>query len=233
MVDSGLDSDTFNIVCAARLEESGLERTAQAVLGHFAVARRPFSWWVAPGDRPADLLRRLEGLGLERAESELAMALELDGLPGRPRASLGGLEIRRAGSRAELAEFARISAENWTPPDANVEIFYRRSADDLLRPDCPQRFFVARLEGVAVAAVEVTVAAGAAGVYNLSTRAAWRGRGIGSVLLETALRDAADSRRATAGVLQAAEAGVGLYRRLGFVQFGLITELKPPILSVR
>jgi GNAT superfamily N-acetyltransferase len=163
----------------------------------------------------------------------MALYLGPPGDLGRVRSRDGRLEVRQARTVAELGDFARINAENWTPPDADVELFYARSAAELLAPECPQRFFVAYRDGEALAAVEVTLAAGVAGVYNLSTRSSHRRRGIATVLLERTLWNAAESGVLTA-VLQAAAAGVGLYRRLGFREFGVITELKSgQIQSVR
>jgi ribosomal protein S18 acetylase RimI-like enzyme len=145
---------------------------------------------------------------------------------------IAGLAIERIRSPGELDAFARINAENWSPPDPAVLAFYRRSAEDLTCAQSPFRFFLAKLHGAPVAAVEIAVTGDVAGVYSLSTLAAYRGRGIGSAVLAKALREAALEGSTTA-VLQATAAGPGLYRRLGFRQFGLIVELKPPRYSVR
>jgi len=228
LVDSGLPSDTFNVVCAARLQPDDVGETVQRVVRHFADAGRPFSWWVAPGDEPRDLGERLAGLGLPSPESELAMSADLRaGLPaGRPQGSVPDLRIERVTTPGLLALFARINAENWDPPDTVVEAYYRSTAAAFLGGGSPHRFFVAFLEDHAVAAVEVTLAADVAGVYNLSTRLPYRRRGIGAALLAHALEDARSEGYGTA-VLQATEEGAGLYRRLGFTEFGVIAEHKP------
>ena len=54
----------------------------------------------------------------------------------------------------------------------------------------------------------------------------FRGRRIGSRMTWQPLHDAR-AAGCDLGVLQAAEEGVGLYRRLGFEAFGGITEYKP------
>jgi len=220
--DSGLAIDTVNIVCAARLREAEVADSVRRVRRLFG--SRPFSWWVAPGDEPKDLGARLEAEGLSAADSELAMSTDVAPakLPGAP----GDLAVRRVTRAEELSSFAAISAANWDPPDQILADFYRRSTDALLEPGCPIRFYVAELSGEPVAGVEITLAAGVAGVYGLSTMARHRRRGIGAAVLSEALRDSLGHARGRA-VLQAAEAGVGLYRRLGFVQFGKITEYKP------
>jgi ribosomal protein S18 acetylase RimI-like enzyme len=224
IADSGLRCDTFNFICRARLDARSASDVAVAAVAYFEERGRPFSWWVGPADQPSDLGRMLEVIGLERAETELAMALPLGELAAMP--SVPGLEVRRVAGAAELDTFAELSAANWTPPDPNVIAFYRLAAGALLLPDAPQWLYVGYLEGVPVATAEATVADGSAGLYNISTRPPYRGRGIGSMMTWRPLHDAL-ARGCDLGVLQAAPMGVGIYRRLGFRAFGGITEFKP------
>jgi ribosomal protein S18 acetylase RimI-like enzyme len=223
IADSGLACDTFNFVCRARLDPGDLRDAATGAIAHFG--DRPFSWWVGPADRPRHLAEVLLDQGLERADTELAMALPLAILP-REIAAVPGLQVRRVDSMADLEAFARLSAANWTPPDRHVLTFYHRVAPALLDPSCPLWLYLGLLDGEAVATAEAAVAQGTAGLYNISTRPAARGRGIGSRMTWQPLRDAA-ARGCDLGVLQAAPEGVSLYRRLGFSAFGDITEFKP------
>src|SRR5262245_21700578 len=78
LVDSGLSGDTFNVICRARLSERSAPARVREAVAHFRRARRSFSWWTAPGDQPPDLLRLLVENGLEKAETETAMWLDLD-----------------------------------------------------------------------------------------------------------------------------------------------------------
>lgn len=224
-IDSGLDTDTFNVVLGSRLLPTAVQPALEEVAAHFASVGRRFSWWASPGDEPEDLAERLGSAGLVAEEWELAMACRLADIPERPAAA--GLVIERARDASALAQFARIEAENWTPPDRLVERYYARASGRLLTAASPLRFYVARRQGVPVAAVEITVAGSALGVYNLSTRREHRGQGIGEALLRRSLPDAAAQTPAMTAVLQAAPAAAGLYRRLGFAEFGRITEFKP------
>lgn len=225
VADSGLACDTFNFICRARLDPAkAAARSAEAV-GYFRRAGRPFSWWVGPADRPHDLGALLQELGLEQAETELAMAADLSAL-----ADTGpvpdGLEVRRVTTRAELAHFARLSAGNWTPPDRMVLRFYELTAQALLSAGSPQWLYVGYLEGEPVATSEVTFGGGIAGLFNISTLVPFRRRGFGTALTLRPLVDAQKAGYQTA-VLQAAADGIGLYARVGFASFGDITEYKP------
>jgi len=148
------------------------------------------------------------------------MSARLDAIraPGIP-----GLEIERVQTPEALADFALINAENWVPPHPAVAAYYRRASPILLDEDSPQRFYLSRLEGAPAGAVEITLAAGVAGIFNLSTRAHARRRGVGAATLKAALADAG-AQGVTTAVLQASVAGQSLYRRLGFEEFGVITE---------
>ena len=225
LADSGLPCDTFNFVCRARLDSAAVRQAALNAVSYFLRVQRPFSWWVGPADRPHELGSVLESIGLGRAETELAMALPLQALV-EAISPVPGLEVRRVHSAAELAGLAQITAANWSPPDSHVLTFYRRTAAVLLHPAAPQWFYVGYLDGEPVATAEATVQAGTVGLYNIATRAAFRGRGIGSMLTWQPLRDAR-AAGCDLAVLQAAPEGVGLYRRLGFAAFGEITEYKP------
>ena len=224
IADSGLPCDTFNFICRARLDESTARPVAVEALRYFEHARRPFSWWVGPDDRPNDLGVVLTSLGLEQAETELAMALPLVSLPDTV-PPVPGLEVRRVRTASELNTLAQISAANWSPPDPQVLSFYRRTAAVLLDPVAPQWLYVGYLDGEPVATAEATVHDGTVGLYNIATRAAFRGRGIGSILTWQPLRDAR-AAGCDLAVLQATSEGAGLYRRLGFVEYGKITEYK-------
>ncbi|HSE67818.1 MAG TPA: hypothetical protein VLB12_12600, partial [Gemmatimonadales bacterium] len=174
--DSGLPCDTFNAVCRARLERDAAAPAIHEALDWFAERSHPFSWWVGPGDRPDDLGQQLERAGLEPAESELAMALDLTALPGIDLAP-NGLSIRRVGTPEELREYARINAANWSPPDPLVVEFYARAAPVILHPASPLWLYLGYVDATPVATAELTVGGGVVGLYAISTLAAYRRRG--------------------------------------------------------
>jgi GNAT superfamily N-acetyltransferase len=223
VADSGLACDTFNLICRARLDEGTAGARAGWAISRFGT--RPFSWWVGPGDRPQSLDAILEARGLIRSESELAMVADLSRLVESP--APAGFELRRVTTPEALAQFAELSAANWSPPDANVIRYYALAERALLRPDAPQWLFLGMADGAPVATAELTVSGALAGVYNISTRPSHRRRGIGTAMTLGPLLQAraAGSRQA---VLQAAPDGVSIYRKLGFSPYGSFTEYKPP-----
>jgi ribosomal protein S18 acetylase RimI-like enzyme len=223
LVDSGLATDTFNLVCRARLDaEDGAERARRAV-AFFEDFGRPFSWWVGPIDEPERLGEILAGIGLVEAESETAMAVSLADLETRETPS--GLRIERASTAGHLADFGRVCAANWDPPDAEVERFYG-SAAAVLAPDSPIRLYVGYVGGEPVACSELCLGGGVAGLYGVSTLAAHRRRGYGNALTQAPLLDAR-AAGVRAAVLQASPDGEPVYARMGFRPIGRYTEYKP------
>ena len=221
MTDSGLDCDTFNIVCRARWSTEAQARIGiRRVLDHFGA--RPFSWWLGDGDVPANLAALLIDEGLHAAESELIMVAD-------PRAVVSGeasqLRIRRIRSREELRAFAAIAAANWNPPDANVIDYYERVAGAALQGDCPQRFYSGYENDTPVATAELTISGRTAGLYNVATLRPFRRRGYGTAMT---LRPLLDAKRLGARrvILQASEEGAPVYRRIGFEALATVTEYK-------
>lgn len=226
IVDSGLTCDTFNIVGGARLAAATARSRIEATIDYFRGVQRPFAWWVGPADQPEQLRDLLLEAGLEHAEDEIAMAIDLDRLPpAKPLTA--ALTIERVGSADQLADFAEVVAANWEPADPRVVEFYRRASALLLTPAAPLWFYVGYHNSQPVATAELTVGGGVVGLYNVCTLTAYRRRGYGSAMTLWPLLEARRAGQQT-GILQAAAAGVSIYRRTGFESIGRLSEYKPP-----
>lgn len=222
----GLACDTFNLVCRARLSREEAPAVIAAALAWYDGGREPFSWWLTPGDLPADLPRILADHGLEAAEGERAMVLALPDLPAAEPGP-AGLVVRRVTTREQLSDFAAITSENWSPPDPHVCAFYDQAAAHVLSAGSPLHFYVGYVDGVPVASAEMTVTGKVVGLYGISTRAKHRRRGYGTALTVAPLREAL-AAGVTHAVLQATDAGAAVYARLGFRVTGEVVEYKLP-----
>jgi ribosomal protein S18 acetylase RimI-like enzyme len=224
LADSGLPSDTFNVIFRARLDPAGAPARIREAVEHFRAARRPFSWWVFPSDRPRDLCDALRSAGLDRAETEMAMRADLTALPSAD-PEPESLRVERVATRRSLKDFARITAANATPPDAHVLRFYELAAPALLSEGCPLRLWIGYVGDAAVSTAECAIGGEAVGLSNVSTRIAYRRRGFAAALIRRILEEAR-GEGFPAAFLQAAPGAVSLYERLGFRTHGTIEEYK-------
>jgi ribosomal protein S18 acetylase RimI-like enzyme len=220
IADSGLTSDTFNVICRARLSVSRAPSQVAAALEHFRSTGRPFSWWSGPADQPSSLRTFLAEQGLKHLETELTMSADLRVAP--PESPAGGLEIRRVRTAGDLRALAGIVSQG----SEEVARFYLDTSTSLLSRESPQRFYLGYLEGEPVCAAELALAAGVAGIYGVVTLERFRRRGFGTAMTRHAMMEARDSGCPTA-ILQATAAGAGIYARLGFKAYGEVREFKP------
>ncbi|MBA3870213.1 MAG: hypothetical protein H0X30_13795 [Anaerolineae bacterium] len=114
ITDCGLPCDTFNAVCQARLMPDDAPHAIQSAMNYFVDKKRSFSWWLSPGDLPDNLAVLVLEAGLQEDYSELAMAADLSQIPAG-NLTPNSLQIRRVRTPEQLADFARIISDMWTP----------------------------------------------------------------------------------------------------------------------
>jgi ribosomal protein S18 acetylase RimI-like enzyme len=220
LVDSGFATDTFNVICRARLTPNALQPRIAEALAFFAQVGRPFSWWVGPSDQPENLGQALSQAGLVAAEEELGMVASLAELVPAETA-LQGLRIERVTHPNQVADFAHICVS-----DPAVLAYYAAAAPLILQPDSPLHLYVGYLGERPVASAELCLAGGVAGLYNICTLEAERRKGFGTALTVRPLLDAA-ARGVKTAVLQASVEGQRVYTRVGFRSSGHYVEYHP------
>lgn len=222
VADSGLADDTFNIVCRTRFEKGYAPEDVRRVREYIAGTGRPFSWWVADEADLGEAVPVLTASGFSRAEREEAMVLSLSDVD-LPVVSAAPT-VQRIDSAEHLRAYASVLAARWSPPSGDVMRFFAMAEKQLLREDLgASTFFLALADGRPAAGAEMHLAAGVAGIYGVATLASYRGRGLATALMVTALR-AAKERGCAWAVLQATDEGSGIYRRLGFRSVGRCEE---------
>lgn len=211
-VDSNLPCDTFNVIHLK--DGAGLkQKELAAVLRHFEDRQLPYCCWVNE-EQLKPSATKLAKLGLQEQGEELGMMLDLTEY--QEVSHEGHSEIKLVTTAAEVMDYAQVISENWTPPDPHILNYYAQTAAHYLSQRNQISLLVYRHEGQPVATLELfPTNEKVIGIYGVSTKAAYRKRGIASALLTKAL-NLAKERGYQQVVLQATAAGAGVYRKHGF-----------------
>lgn len=174
-----------------------------------------YIWWqVFPTSQPYDLGAYLLRQGLERIEPRLWMTADLQ-QPGAGLREVAGMRIERVGNERQLEDwyvtqwrgFGSTPAQAATYRDAYAALGY-----DL---DAPHQCYVAYLDSQPVSGGTLVLASGIAGIYDVATDPAVRGKGTGSAVT-AALMQHARRHGYRYAALQPSDEGYRLYQRLGF-----------------
>jgi ribosomal protein S18 acetylase RimI-like enzyme len=203
----------LNPVLTTHLDADDADEVIEATLARLREPGAPFLWWVMPSATPPDLAERLLARGLVDDGAWPGYAGATDDLVDAP--AVDGLEIRRVSTWEELDTYVGVFAPILSPSPEFTEVFVRASRAIGLAEEVPEEHFLGYLHGEPVATASLVTAGGAAGIYNVTTVEAARGRGIGAAMTVAAARHGA-SRGFTLATLQASTMGRPVYERIGF-----------------
>ncbi len=180
--------------------------------GYIVLARRP-----ADGD----IERAATELGFRPAWTEESMAI---GAAPAAAPLPGGVDVRRVGDEAAVADYGRVVALANDDPGERERAPLLFHDLTIVAPHVGA--FVAYLEGEPVACAMTLLSHGIAGVFYVATVEHARRRGLGDALTRIATREGF-RLGAAAAWLGASEMGAGLYRRIGFRELGVtVVELE-------
>jgi GNAT superfamily N-acetyltransferase len=211
---TGISNSFVNTVIRTRLQPGDVDATVRETLARFGDVGR-LSWWTEPGTQPADLGEYLLAHGLDYSGGATGMAADLRALNEDLRTP-PGLKTEPVGDNDILRKWAYASIIGFGQPDSDVSIWYDVFSG--LGFDLPLRNYVASLNGEPVAASDLFLGAGVAGIYVVATVPEARRQGIGAAISLAALRDARAMGYRIA-ILHASPMGAGVYRRLGFQEY--------------
>jgi GNAT superfamily N-acetyltransferase len=216
-------ADPFrNVVLGAHFTEATADARIAEIVSRYREAGTSFVWWVSPFDEPSDLGRRLAAAGLVLEGTAPAMAADLIEVPLHEPPP-PELEVVPVTDRATLDEFLEVIAADWLEWTGGEHTPVQRRTLDAWRTQIPPKLpdepvplrWIGRVNGRVVATSRISIGAGVAGLYAISTMPAFRGKGYGRAMTIAALRAARDIDYRI-GVLQASDLGYSVYRRLGF-----------------
>jgi len=215
-VDSGIASDTFNIIHVRDSKKISSTELMRAISRFKEKGRLPFCLWISEENLTARITAMLSDFGLTRkpVEAEPGMILNLDAY--QPSHHDLHTHIRDVKSVQDLEAYSNLLASLATPPDANTIEYYNRVASTIMKENHNLNYAIYSENEIATGGVEIFPTDDeTAGIYGLATRATERGKGIGTALMIYALNKL-KKRGFKQVVLQASEDGAGIYRQLGF-----------------
>ena len=220
-VDCGLPSDTYNVVVPREPIDAMYLR--DSAITPFRAKGFPLAIWCFA--RSAELMQTFALAGFRHAESSVAMVADLTCVAADA-ALPHGLSIVYADGPRTMSSYGSFLADQFSGRErlAIGSYFEQLSAFLQLLPSL--RHYVGMLGGEVVATGSLYIGSATSGIYDVITREDLRGRGIGSAMFAYLLGEAKRERHRTA-VLQASDAGQGIYRRAGFVTVGEVQVFEP------
>jgi len=216
---TGIPDPFLNVVFRTNLPPDEPASVVDEALARFRVKGISTLSWLAPTpDVRPHLLRQ----GLTFSEGGRGMAADLAALPESLPAS-PGMAIVAVEDRATFQSWTHVMRIGFGTPEAAepdlLEVFAAIGSGPQIRT------YLALMDGQPVATSQLLLAAGVAGIYQVTCLPQARGRGIGTAVTLAALLEARRRGYATA-ILQASDLGYPVYRRLGFRDYGRLNEYR-------
>ena len=208
----------FNNVFRANIPEDEVPHAIATAVARARDRRVPMFWWTGPTTQPADLGEHLLASGFVHGFEAPAMAADLLGLP-KDVAALSRLDVEEVCDPESLKAWCAVMTSVYEFPTFAAETWFTILAYLGLGPAHPFRHFLARLDGAPVGTASLFLGAGVAGVSSVATVPEYRRRGVATAVKVEALRQAR-MLGYRIGVLFSSPAGVGVYRNLGFREYG-------------
>jgi predicted GNAT family acetyltransferase len=214
------DDPRFNSVQYLRLSPQTLDATVAEIRDRAREhGRHALIWEVAHSATPADLVERLQALGLTLATPPMAVVMALRTPPPPPPPEI---VVSRVESIADFRAYVTITHEVFgmlDQLDAELERIEREGAGDLAR----QQFvrYLAWIEGEPIAAASALFTDAGVMLHSGSTRPIARGRGAYRALVAARWHDAVE-RGTPVVVTRAGPQSRPILRQVGFAE---LTEI--------
>jgi GNAT superfamily N-acetyltransferase len=210
-----------NLVVCNQLPSEGTDELVENTLAHFKSKNvRKLSWLAQEGAPEGGIDKVLLSHGLTFRESfATEMAIDLSLLPENPPVH-PGLRIVPVVAGDVLRQWIHVASIGFGISQELEKVWYDFFVDAAF--DTRFRTYLALLDGKPVGTSQLFLSEGVAGIYNVTCIPEARGQGIGYAITLAPLLKAREMGYRI-GILQASKLGYGVYRRLGFQDFGKLS----------
>lgn len=226
-----------SFILRTQLPADALEQRIDESIGKFGQTTAVIDWFVFPSCQPPDLGERVAARGLAGGPSGewtligkiggpggTWMVADLTHLPSAPAIS-ERFHVKRVDNPHRLGEWLQVSLTGFgNPPPAPEKwaenYFYAGYLRHGFGEDASSLHYIGYLDEQPVTAATLTLAAGIAGLFDISTPEAFRRQGFGSAISWKLMQEA-QRRGYTQAYVWSSPMGKGVYQGVGFVPIAL------------
>lgn len=209
LIDSGLQSDMFNIICSTEEEGKAL---VQNSIDHFCQKELPFCWWVGFDSDPAWLTGELKNHGLKPAEEELVMRVNLNNIEWPLQSE--NYYFQEVRTSEQLSDFMRVMFSILPEEEKEpVNKYYQLAKHLIFNSDL--HLLVGYVDDKPVATSSVFISCGIASIFGVIVDPNMRGQGLGKAATLSAMKKAKNEGCGIC-VLTATNDAKFLYEKIGF-----------------
>ncbi len=205
----------WNMVLCTQLSSPNVAASIEATLSQFRALNLPLIWHILPSTQPPDLEHHLVEHGFWLFDEEPHMLIETTTVKF-PLHNPQDFTIERVTNADSFARWYKVLLTGFfTNMPELGQVCY--DVYTMLGFDSRSPFlhYIGYMKGKPIAASTLLLAGGIAGIYDVSTLPAARGKGYGTAITLAALQEAQqlDCRYVC---LQASKMGYPIYKRIGF-----------------
>jgi GNAT superfamily N-acetyltransferase len=224
-----VDSDVFwfvsnkpapgNTILRTDWSADEAERRIDATFEQIGQHIDEISWWVFPGDQPADMNERLEARGIPSGRGGNWLWADLTQFVPEPKVS-DEFHIKQVLDDQMMSDWVKISEEGFGNNDLGC--FYDAYARHGYGADAFSLHYIGYLGDTPVTSGTLLDAGGSATLYDISTPPAFRQQGFGGALTHFMMKEICN-RGYKDTWIWSSDMAKSTYRRLGYVEadFGL------------
>lgn len=173
IVNSGIPSDMFNIICEPRDKKS-----LKFAIQKFHDLKMPFACWIGFDSEYHLCKQDLEEMGFVCSEHESAMFVEITKLSLKKNKT--ELQILLIDDNQKLNDYITIY-QQLIPHDSNqIEVFYSMAEKHILKQSSSLKLFIGYINDRPIATSALFVNENVAGVWDVTTLKEFRRNGIGT-----------------------------------------------------
>jgi ribosomal protein S18 acetylase RimI-like enzyme len=204
----------FNHVFRFKLPPEKIDSAIEEIIQQGKDRKVPIWWSLGPVSEPEVTGGHLERLGVVHVSDSPGMGMDLskleESVPHPPSFSITPVE-----DQASLDIHNKVFMTGFEFPDFASEAWNDLVESGGFGEEAGFFLFTGWLEGEPVATSALFLSGGVAGIYNVATLSEARGKGIGTAVTHTAMKEGLQRGYLTC-ILQSSKLGFNVYKKLGF-----------------